>query len=99
MPLSTALAWSGNAWLDDNIVWGTAAADWEDNIVWGASLIGVFDGQNIIWGTVSGDEDNIVWGTLSEDNIVWGTFDNEDNIVWGTANGVSALGIQLGGSL
>jgi hypothetical protein len=30
-------------------------------------------GLNIVWGTISSDEDHIVWGTLDEDNIVWGT--------------------------
>jgi hypothetical protein len=60
-----------------------------DNIVWGTGLIGVFDGQSVIWGTCSGDEDNIVWGTLDEDNIVWGT----------SANQISGLGTSTGGAL
>ena len=94
--LSTALPWSGNATLASNIVWGTAA--WAQNIVWGSALVGYYNGQAIVWGTLSNDEDNIVWGTLDEDNIVWGTMD-EDNIVWGTSqNRVGALGV-VGGSL
>ncbi len=88
VPLSTTLTWSGNAFLEGEIVWGTAAADWEDNIVWGTGLIGVYNGQNIVWGTAAGDEDNIVWGTLDEDNIVWGT----------SANKVTVLG-NTGGAL
>jgi serine protease AprX len=97
IPLSTVLMWAGNAALEDNIVWGTAG--WAQNIVWGTSLVGYFNGQSIVWGTLSNDEDNIVWGTLDEDNIVWGTFDNEDNIVWGTSNRVSAMVNLIGGSL
>ena len=69
--------WFGNTLLGDNIVWGTA--DWADNIVWGTSLLGSFDGDNIVWGTFS--EDNIVWGTLSDDNIVWGTNDNKVTVL------------------
>jgi len=78
-------------------VWGTTA--WAQNIVWGTSLVGYFNGQAIVWGTLSDGEDNIVWGTLDEDNIVWGTMDGEDNIVWGTSqNGLSAVNL-MGGSL
>lgn len=66
------VAWFGNAVLGDNIVWGTA--DWTDEIVWGTSLLGFFNGDNIVWGTFN--IDNIVWGTLSDDNIVWGTNQN-----------------------
>jgi hypothetical protein len=85
--LSTDLTWAGNVLLEDNIVWGTSF--WDDNVVWGTSLVGVYDGQSIIWGTFSGNEDNIVWGTLDEDNIVWGT----------SANKVSVLGTSIGGAL
>jgi hypothetical protein len=74
------MSWLGNVSLGDNIVWGTA--DWADNIVWGTSLIGFFDGDNIVWGTFAAD--NIVWGTLTDDNIVWGTNDNKVTIL-GTA--------------
>lgn len=88
LPLSTDLAWAGNAELEDNIVWGTAMA-WDDNIVWGDGLLGFFNGQGVVWGTFSSDEDNIVWGTLDEDNIVWGT----------SANRVSVLGTMIGGAL
>jgi len=85
--LSTDLTWAGNVLLEDNVVWGTSV--WDDNVVWGTSLVGVYDGQSIIWGTFSGAEDNIVWGTLDEDNIVWGT----------SANKVSVLGTSIGGAL
>jgi serine protease AprX len=91
LPLSTDLAWAGNAELEDNIVWGTAMV-WDDNIVWGDALVGFFNGLNIVWGELSSDEDNIVWGTLDEDNIVWGTFDDEDNVVWGTFNNDGSVG-------
>lgn len=70
------VSWFGNAVPGDNIVWGTA--DWADNIVWGTSLIGFFNGDNIVWGTFSAD--NIVWGTLSDDNIVWGTHQNATSL-------------------
>lgn len=88
LPLSTDLAWAGNAALEDNIVWGTATI-WDDNVVWGTNLVGFFNGSNVVWGTFSGNEDNIVWGTLNEDNIVWGT----------SANKVSVLGTMIGGAL
>jgi hypothetical protein len=51
-----------------------------DNIVWGTMAA---DLNNIVWGTAL---DNIVWGTTAVDlaNIVWGTALASDNIVWGT---------------
>ena len=74
---SVDVVWAGNASWGDNIVWRTAA--WADNIVWGTGLLGFFDGDNIVWGTLSAD--NIVWGTLSDDNIVWGTNDNKVTVL------------------
>lgn len=76
-----------DAYLDDNIVWGTvfdntacSMAIADDNIVWGT----LSNDENIVWGTLASD-DNIVWGTvLVDDNIVWGTSVDE-NIVWGTS--------------
>jgi serine protease AprX len=61
---------------------------WAKNIVWGTGEL-----DNIVWGTLSRDDDNIVWGTSMswDDNIVWGTslfFGNAvsgENIVWGTS--------------
>jgi len=38
-------------------------------------------GLNIVWGTISSDEDHIVWGTLDEDNIVWGTSANKVSVL------------------
>ncbi|MGE3508266.1 MAG: hypothetical protein AB7N65_05225 [Vicinamibacterales bacterium] len=78
---------AADAYLDDNIVWGTVAdntacsmAIADDNIVWGTQ----WSDENIVWGTLASD-DNIVWGTvLVDDNIVWGTMVDE-NIVWGTS--------------
>lgn len=89
LSLTTDLTWAGNASLEFNIVWGTTAATWAQNVVWGTNLVGSLSGTNIVWGTFSGDEDNIVWGTLSEDNIVWGT----------SANKVSVLGTTIGSGL
>ncbi len=89
LSLTTDLTWAGNASLEFNIVWGTTAETWAQNVVWGTNLVGSLSGTNIVWGTFSGDEDNIVWGTLSEDNIVWGT----------SANKVSVLGTTIGGGL
>jgi serine protease AprX len=77
------IAWSGNVTLDENIVWGTFNS-WDENIVWGTSLVGYFDGENIVWGSTDGEE-NIVWGTLLDENIVWGT-----------ANRVAVLGSEGG---
>jgi len=72
----------GNATWDanDNIIWGT------DHLVWVTQLppgrvLGLTDGDNIIWGT--GDGDNIIWGTHQVGDIVWGVYDG-DNIIWGT---------------
>jgi hypothetical protein len=64
--------------------------------VWGNSLVGIDEGDNIVWGTASDESDNIVWGTMTNENIVWGDLfdtlsikgsskDDEDNIVWGTS--------------
>jgi serine protease AprX len=74
---------------DDNIVWGSNIL-WGSNVVWGNGLIGMSDGDNIVWGSEDGDNivwgsldmDNIVWGSLSDDNILWGSSD--DNILWGS---------------
>jgi subtilisin family serine protease len=70
----------GSAWTT-GVVWGAAtAANGEDNIVWGTMCA---DCDNIVWGTA--DADNIVWGTSDAENIVWGTSGDADNIVWGTS--------------
>ena len=47
---------------------------WTNSTVWGYAKTLDDTGDNIVWGTMSGD-DNIVWGTADEngDNIVWGT--------------------------
>jgi serine protease AprX len=81
VPLSLDLAWSGNAALQTNVVWGTMAGDWDDNVVWGTGLIGYFDGTAVIWGAFS-DDDNVVWGTLDDDNVVWGTSTNKVTSLW-----------------
>jgi serine protease AprX len=101
------IVWGTTLTDPDNIVWGTAAE--VDNIVWGTAatwagdlvfrdrIIGLMDGENIVWGTVNGltgdnivwgtwNDDNIVWGTWDDENIVWGTFEEGENIVWGTWN-------------
>ena len=60
---------------EDNIVWGTTCggADCVDTI-WGGDCTASADCANIVWGTAT-DEVNIVWGTSSADDndIVWGT--------------------------
>lgn len=70
-----------NAWAT-NIVWGVATTE---NIVWGVQR----DAENIVWGTVCGDEScgNIVWGVNDANgaNIVWGVRQEAENIVWGVA--------------
>ncbi|HEX5473637.1 MAG TPA: S8 family serine peptidase [Vicinamibacterales bacterium] len=88
-PSCDNIVWGTAAFLD-NIVWGTNIV-WSSNIVWGTSMLGVRDGDNIVWGTALGRDggDNIVWGTAAGrdggDNIVWGTsLLGPDNIVWGT---------------
>jgi serine protease AprX len=79
------IVWRGNAiWgANDNIIWGT------DHVVWVTQLapgrvLGLTDGDNIIWGT--GEGDNIIWGTHKVGDIVWGVYDG-DNIIWGTNDG------------
>jgi serine protease AprX len=101
--------WSQNIlWgsTDDNIVWGSAAVIatdnivwgsnilWGSNIVWGDGLIGMSDGDNIVWGSEEGD--NIVWGSLDKDNIVWGSLD-DDNITWGSSDDNILWGNVVGG--
>jgi serine protease AprX len=77
------IIWGTRAFVDaDNIIWGTSSV-WAANLVWSDRVVGLDDGDDIIWGT---DEDNIIWGTLSFDNIIWGTWD-EDNVIWGTWDG------------
>jgi serine protease AprX len=86
------IIWGTHALLeDDNIIWGTTSV-WAANLVWSDRIIGVDDGDNIIWGTDDGaiiwgtlDFENIIWGTWDGDNIIWGTWDAE-NIIWGTAH-------------
>jgi len=65
-----------------SVVW-SANSVWGSNIIWGNRMIGMRDGDNIVWGSWAAD-DNIVWGNLNEDNIVWGNL-SDDNIVWGNA--------------
>ena len=98
-----AASWSSAAgWGDDNIIWGSYALVADDNIIWGTTatwasnlvwtdrIIGLDDGDNIIWGS---DEDNIIWGSLDVDNIIWGSWNggalvwsswDGDNIIWGS---------------
>jgi serine protease AprX len=91
--------WSQTVLWGTRLLRGTSVVDlnqlaWADNIVWGTGEL-----DDMVSGTFSADEDNIVWGTLvDEDNIVWGTSVSlatdltwagnaalEDNVVWGTA--------------
>jgi hypothetical protein len=82
------IVWGSMAIIDyDNIVWGSNIL-WGSNVVWGNGLIGMFDGDNIVWGSF--DMDNIVWGSLDMDNIVWGSL-SDDNIVWGSADDDNVL--------
>jgi serine protease AprX len=76
------IIWGTHALVEfDNIIWGTTHL-WAANLAWRDRVIGLNDGDNIIWGT----DDNIIWGTLDFDNIIWGTWDG-DNIIWGTWDG------------
>jgi len=78
------VVWGANSYVQaSNIIWG-AAQVWAANIVWGDRVLGLMDGDNVVWGTANGD--NVVWGTASGDNVVWGTW-NGDNIVWGMWDG------------
>ena len=80
------VAWGADAWSDlvrtPNVVWSSNAI-WGSTIIWGNRMIGMRDGDNIVWGN-GGGADNIVWGNLTQDNIVWGNL-WDDNIVWGNA--------------
>jgi serine protease AprX len=86
----------GNAW-KNSTVWGYAKTldDQGDNIVWGT----MSGDDNIVWGTADEYGDNIVWGTSADDNIVWGT-SGDDNIVWGTMSGDDNIvwGTDCGGA-
>ena len=88
------------------IIWGTRVVSgpslidvnqpaWQSTVVWGAGEL-----DNVVWGSMSAEDDNIVWGTsavladvvwsgsvLEGDNIVWGTslVNWAPNIVWGTS--------------
>ena len=87
----------GNAW-KNSTVWGYAKTldDTGDNIVWGT----MSGDDNIVWGTADENGDNIVWGTSDDDNIVWGTMSDDDNIVWGTSDGDDNIvwGTDCGGA-
>ena len=73
-----------------NIVWADSAL-WATNVVWGDRLIGMFNGDEIVWGS-DYEADNIVWGSLfCKDNIVWGNL-LDDNIVWGNLLNDSVIG-------
>jgi hypothetical protein len=81
---SRQILW-GNHRLSGGVIKPTANA-WANNIVWGMAKTLMSGGDNIVWGTMSGDGDNIVWGTASDgDNVVWGT-SMDANVVWGTAS-------------
>ena len=86
-----------NAW-KNSTVWGYAKTldDTGDNIVWGT----MSGDDNIVWGTADENGDNIVWGTSDDDNIVWGTMFADDNIVWGTSDGDDNIvwGTDCGGA-
>jgi serine protease AprX len=86
-----------NAWTNST-VWGYAKTldDTGDNIVWGT----MSGDDNIVWGTADENGDNIVWGTAADDNIVWGTMFDDDNIVWGTSDGDDNIvwGTDCGGA-
>ena len=69
----------GNRRLTGGVLKPTGSA-WALTIVWGTA-----DSENIVWGTLCSDCENIVWGTLDSENIVWGTLADAENIVWGTA--------------
>jgi serine protease AprX len=100
------VAWGSNiVWSDvahvsaSNIVWGNNVV-WGSNIVWGDLLVGLSDGDNVVWGS-SSDGDNIVWGSVTRDNVVWGSL-NDDNIVWGSTDNIvwsSAVGGSEEGAL
>jgi serine protease AprX len=94
LPSSTVFGGVEESWAQ-SVIWGTRPvtgssvvelnqAAWGNNIAWGTGEM-----DNIVWGTWSEDDGNIVWGTMFDgDNIVWGTFFGNaelgDNIVWGT---------------
>ena len=56
---------------------GSSALLWDDAIIWGTDALELNAPQ---WA------DDIVWGSvLGDDNLVWGTAADVENIVWGTA--------------
>src|SRR5207245_1274853 len=62
----------GNDMFAGGVVLPNANA-WNQGVTWGATALE--SGDNIVWGSMCGDEgcDNIVWGSLDVDNIVWGS--------------------------
>jgi serine protease AprX len=80
---SRQILW-GNHRLTGGFIKPSANA-WANNIVWGSARTLGEAGDNIVWGSMSGDGDNIVWGSSDGDNIVWGSSGDGDNIVWGSS--------------
>lgn len=64
----------------NNVIWGSARTAAGDNVAWGA-LCG--DCDDIVWGNADANGANVVWGTSTSDNSVWG-MTADDNVVWGT---------------
>jgi serine protease AprX len=67
--LDDNVVWGSDIVFDDNVVWGSTI--WSTNVVWGDTLIGFFDGSEVMWGSLG--LDNVVWGSLDDDNLVWGS--------------------------
>src|SRR6185295_8834505 len=55
---------------------------WSTSVVWGAGEL-----DDIVWGIMSQESDNIVWGTSAVlGDVVWaGSVIEGDNILWGTS--------------
>jgi len=92
LPALTLFGTDVEPW-SQQIIWGTRVVSgpslldvnqpaWQQSVVWGAGEL-----NNVTWGAMSRESDNIVWGTsLSLTDVVWaGSVLEGDNIVWGTS--------------
>jgi serine protease AprX len=106
LPATTTFGTDVEAWSQE-IIWGTRLTTgsslidinqpaWQPTVVWGAGEL-----ANIVWGAMSQESDNIVWGTSAAlADVVWsGSVLEGDNIVWGTALGSWGPNIVWGTSL
>lgn len=65
-----------------SVMWGSPSPDSASLMTWTALVLGLNQGEGVIWGASDGD--SVVWGTDGGDSVVWGTEAEGDSLVWGT---------------